>query len=73
MSEHRLPGSARILVLCIFALMVGVFVGIGGHMAGWMFAKPILIVSALGMMAAFLLADAFKSFDRFSFYKRKQD
>lgn len=42
-------------------------------MAGWMFAKPILIVSALGMMATFWLADSFKSFDRFSFCKRKQD
>ncbi|WP_421361001.1 hypothetical protein [Agrobacterium rosae] len=73
MSERELSGSASILLLCIFVLMVGVFVGIGGLIAGWVFAKPILIASAIGMVAVFWLADAFKSFDRFSFRKRKQD
>lgn len=73
MNEPRLARSSRLLVLGIFASMVGVFFGLAGLMAGFEFAKPILIASATGMIAVFWLSDVFGPFDRFSSRKRKQD
>ncbi|WP_296098402.1 hypothetical protein [uncultured Agrobacterium sp.] len=65
--------SSRLMVLCIFVSMVGVFIGVGGLMAGREFAKLILIASATGMIAIFWLSDALQPFDRFSSRKRKLD
>ncbi|MGV1915727.1 hypothetical protein [Rhizobium sp. 22-785-1] len=65
--------SSRLMVLCIFVSMVGVFIEVGGLMAGREFAKPILIASATGMIAIFWLSDALQPFDRFSSRKRKLD
>ncbi|WP_320201503.1 hypothetical protein RMR16_006920 [Agrobacterium sp. rho-13.3] len=75
MEKSRLGGTSRLIVLCIFVVMCGVFLGIGGLLAGWVFAKPLLIGSGIGLVAIFWLTDALKpeTFDRFSFRKRKQD
>lgn len=73
MKVPRLTKSSRLMVLCIFVSMVGVFIGVGGLMAGREFAKPILIASATGMIAIFWLSDSLQPFDRFSSRKRKQD
>ncbi|MDP9571924.1 UNVERIFIED_ORG: hypothetical protein J2W66_002409 [Agrobacterium larrymoorei] len=73
MNEPRLTTSSRLLVLGIFVSMVGVFIGLAGLMAGYEFAKPILIASAVGMIAVLWLSDVFGPFDRFSSRKRKQD
>ncbi len=73
MKVPRLTKSSRLMVLCIFVSMVGVFIEDGGLMAGLEFAKPILIASATGMIAIFWLSDALQPFDRFSSRKRKLD
>ncbi len=49
--------------------------GVGGLLAGWAFAKPLLIGSGLALAAIFWLADTLRPeiFERFSSRKRKQD
>jgi len=59
----------------MFVSMCGIFVGLGGLLAGWTFAKPLLIGSGLALAAIFWLTDALRPeiFERFSSRKRKQD
>lgn len=75
METSRLGGSALLILLCMFVSMCGVFLGVGGLLAGWTFAKPLLIGSGLALAAIFWLADTLRPeiFERFSSRKRKQD
>ncbi len=75
MGTARLGGLALFILLCMFVAMCGIFVGVGGLLAGWTFAGPLLIGSGIGLAVIFWLTDALRpeTFERFSSRERKQD